>query len=205
VVYVNGVEAWRFNMAATGPITNTSTATSLITGPAETTAQGPQQVPATMFVEGDNLVAVELHQVAGDSDSDASMSLALQVRQERKVGVLPAPAPLPPAWHSLGPPCTRHHATHHRSNALLCACFGGGTRGGGHWLWDLPGNSPAPTPAPTPTPTPTRAPPPGGTSAQQHCGEADALRQRDPGPRGLHVEVSGVRGGGTRALCTSQG
>jgi hypothetical protein len=92
VVYLNGVEVWRFNVAAAGALGPESTATSLITGLAEGTDQGPQQVPATLFLEGDNLLAVELHQVAGDSDADASMSLALQVCAAGNMTLMPCAA-----------------------------------------------------------------------------------------------------------------
>jgi hypothetical protein len=74
VVYVNGVEAWRSNMPV-GAIGYSTFASSTIS--ADKTTVLPFTIPASLLVNGDNLIAVEIHQsTAGSSDLwfDASLS-----------------------------------------------------------------------------------------------------------------------------------
>ena len=83
-VYLNGVEIWRDNLAAgAGP---TTIALSSISGTAETT-QITKTLNAANLVEGVNVLAVEIHQIAADS-SDISFNLELTAER-------PATAPDP--------------------------------------------------------------------------------------------------------------
>jgi hypothetical protein len=58
VVYVNGVEALRYNLPA-GPISYTTMSSVSIT---DATYQGPFAISASLFQPGDNVIAVEVHQ-----------------------------------------------------------------------------------------------------------------------------------------------
>lgn len=74
VVYVNGTEVARSNMP-TGTIAYSTSASTTVT--AEKTTVLPFSIPASLLVNGDNLIAVEVHQVnAGSSDLwfDASLT-----------------------------------------------------------------------------------------------------------------------------------
>lgn len=75
VVYVNGVEVARSNMP-TGTISYTTLASNAIDGTGETTFHN-FQIPASRFVSGNNIIAVEIHQSSGSS-SDISFSLTLK-------------------------------------------------------------------------------------------------------------------------------
>ena len=74
VVYVNGTEVVRSNMP-TGTIAYSTSASTTIT--AEKTTVLPFTIPASLFVNGDNLIAVEIHQVNAVSSDlwfDASLT-----------------------------------------------------------------------------------------------------------------------------------
>src|SRR5262245_9205566 len=68
VVYVNGTEVVRSNMP-TGTITNTTYASTAISGAAEN-AFNAFTIPASAFVAGTNVIAVEIHQ---DSNADPDL------------------------------------------------------------------------------------------------------------------------------------
>ncbi len=74
VVYVNGTEVIRSNMP-TGTITNTTDASTAVTGAAESTFL-PFTIPVSAFVNGTNEIAVEVHQDSG-GDPDLSFDLSL--------------------------------------------------------------------------------------------------------------------------------
>lgn len=78
VVYLNGVEIWRYNLPA-GAITATTRASTAISGAAET-RWNPATLPATALLAGTNVLAVEVHQDA-PSSSDASFNLELLPRR----------------------------------------------------------------------------------------------------------------------------
>lgn len=63
VVYVNGCEAARYNMPA-GDVTYSTLASSYTEGNPD---EGSLTLPASLFVQGDNLIAVELHNNANNS------------------------------------------------------------------------------------------------------------------------------------------
>jgi hypothetical protein len=72
VVYVNGVEVWRDNISGVVNYTTLADADASDDGNTVLTAI----IPASYFVNGDNVVAVEMHQfVANSSDLSFSMSL----------------------------------------------------------------------------------------------------------------------------------
>ncbi|MFO7178403.1 MAG: metallophosphoesterase [Pseudomonadota bacterium] len=74
VVYLNGTEVFRSNMPA-GPVTASTLASSAIGGSAESAVVSTGVDPA-LLVDGENVLAVEIHQNAADS-SDISFDLAL--------------------------------------------------------------------------------------------------------------------------------
>ena len=74
VVYLNGTEVVRSNMPA-GTITNTTFASSAISGAAESTFNA-FTIPVASFVNGTNTLAVEIHQ---DSNADADLSFDLSL------------------------------------------------------------------------------------------------------------------------------
>lgn len=74
VVYVNGVEVWRDNMP-TGTVSYTTTAPVAIGGTDETTAI-TKTIPISYFSNGNNTIAVELHQQAGTS-SDLTFNMEM--------------------------------------------------------------------------------------------------------------------------------
>jgi len=71
VVYVNGNQVWSYNMPSTFNYTTWSTAT--ISGSAETT-QVHQVIPMTYWVNGNNTIAVEMHQ-RGPTSSDVTLDM----------------------------------------------------------------------------------------------------------------------------------
>ena len=75
IVYINGMEAGRTRMAS-GPAGSRTPANATASGAGET-ALHDIPVPASMIVEGDNTIAVEIHQVNSTS-SDIRMDLLLQ-------------------------------------------------------------------------------------------------------------------------------
>lgn len=72
VVYVNGTEVWRSNMP-TGTILYNTQASSAIGSPNENTPVS-QTIPISAFVNGNNVIAVELHQESGTS-SDLTFNM----------------------------------------------------------------------------------------------------------------------------------
>lgn len=68
VVYLNGTELWRSNMTETGTVAYDTPARISLFGPREITPVS-RVVPGTALVPGDNVFAVEVHQIgAGSSD-----------------------------------------------------------------------------------------------------------------------------------------
>lgn len=74
VVYLNGQEIWRYNMPG-GPVDFTTTAASSVAAPGEN-AWNEQNIPANVLVNGQNLLAVEVHQFNATS-SDVSFDFEL--------------------------------------------------------------------------------------------------------------------------------
>jgi chitodextrinase len=77
-VYVNGVEVARSNLPA-GPLTPTTLASSAVAGTADENTWHEFMVPGELLVSGENVIAAEVHQDAGN-DIDSSFDLEL-VRQ----------------------------------------------------------------------------------------------------------------------------
>src|SRR6185503_17402197 len=75
VVYINGVEVFRSNMPLTNTITY-STLASIASDGSNEVSFVTRIVPASMLVAGENVVAVEIHQVSATS-SDMSFDLQL--------------------------------------------------------------------------------------------------------------------------------
>ncbi|MEJ7625933.1 MAG: alkaline phosphatase D family protein [Ferruginibacter sp.] len=75
VVYVNGTEVFRSNMPG-GPVTYNTFASAVVNEGAEEAQQFSNPVPKNIFVEGENIVAVELHQVNAVS-SDLGFNLEI--------------------------------------------------------------------------------------------------------------------------------
>jgi hypothetical protein len=76
VVYINGVElpeSLRFNMPS-GPITSSTPASSIVSNAAYS---GVYTIPASYFVQGENVIAVEVHQIEAAS-SDVVFGLTLE-------------------------------------------------------------------------------------------------------------------------------
>ncbi len=91
VVYINGVEAVRSNLPA-GPLTASTLASSFISGNQETT-WNEYQVPASMFANGDNTIAVELHQAtAANNDGIFDLELVARTSTEANPPTTPAPS-----------------------------------------------------------------------------------------------------------------
>jgi hypothetical protein len=76
VVYVNGVEAWRSNMPA-GAIAYSTFASSLVDGANENALLSSPLIPTSLFQNGTNVIAVEVHQINAIS-SDLGMDLRLR-------------------------------------------------------------------------------------------------------------------------------
>ena len=83
VVYVNGVEAWRVNMP-TGTVTSTTPAVSAVPLTAETLPQSSSSIPTSMFTEGYNVIAVELHQAVPDAYVDKGFGEGVAFAARRK-------------------------------------------------------------------------------------------------------------------------
>ncbi len=90
VVYINGVEATRFNLPA-GTLTASTPASSFISGNQEST-WNEYQVPASLFANGDNTIAVELHQ-ASANNNDGIFDLELVARTSTETNAPTTPAP----------------------------------------------------------------------------------------------------------------
>lgn len=75
VVYVNGVEVWRDANITTGAITYTTRATSANGGATEYTAI-TKTIPMSFFTNGNNTIAVEVHQESGTS-SDLGFNMQM--------------------------------------------------------------------------------------------------------------------------------
>src|SRR5205085_717188 len=88
VVYLNGVEVLRVGMP-TGAVTGTTLASRLIS-PENATYDGPFNVPTTSLVNGDNVIAVEVHQ-QNTGSSDIVFGLSAQATLAT---ALPPPPPL---------------------------------------------------------------------------------------------------------------
>jgi len=89
VFYLNGREVYRLGMP-TGAISHTTLAGR---GVGDAVLEGPFQMPADALVQGDNVLAVEVHQAsAGSSDIVFAMQLDVQFDSE------PAEDPLMPAY-----------------------------------------------------------------------------------------------------------
>lgn len=73
VVYVNGTEVWRTNLP-TGTITYQTSASSDITGSAESTFLN-QSIPPAVLVDGENTIAVEVHNRSGSTDVSFDLEL----------------------------------------------------------------------------------------------------------------------------------
>jgi hypothetical protein len=76
VVYLNGTEVFRMNMPAGNLITFQTRASAPVGGTDETTYY-PMNISPNLLVEGQNFLAVEIHQATPDS-SDISFDLKLQ-------------------------------------------------------------------------------------------------------------------------------
>lgn len=89
-VYVNGVEAVRDNLPP-GQLKATTPASGFASGPQETTFY-EYQVPASLLVNGDNTIAVELHQPdAGNADASFDMEIVARNGSEANSPSAPAP------------------------------------------------------------------------------------------------------------------
>tara|TARA_B110000503_G_scaffold45867_1_gene74956 strand:+ start:12009 stop:16472 length:4464 start_codon:yes stop_codon:yes gene_type:complete len=77
IVYINGAEIVRSNMPA-GPVNYRTNASSIVSGAAENTFYATT-VSKSIFIQGDNIIAVELHQ-RDSSSSDLSFDLVIEER-----------------------------------------------------------------------------------------------------------------------------
>ena len=83
VLYVNGTLEWNYGMPAT--FDHTTWSTNSISGAAETTLVH-NVIPITDFVNGNNEIAVELHQRAANT-SDATLDLRFMFRRRSSTGI----------------------------------------------------------------------------------------------------------------------
>ena len=83
VVYLNGVEVFRSNLPA-GVITNTTLAVTNVTGTGETTFHS-RTLPPDLLIEGNNVLAVEVHQSRNNS---ADLIFDLQLTATRFIPVV---------------------------------------------------------------------------------------------------------------------
>jgi regulation of enolase protein 1 (concanavalin A-like superfamily) len=88
VVYLNGTEVFRSNMPS-GQITSQTFASSTVSD-ADETAWFPANIPPSALRTGNNIIAVEVHQVSPDS-SDLTFDLQLAATLKQ-----PSPPPPPP-------------------------------------------------------------------------------------------------------------
>lgn len=86
VIYVNGVEVLRDNLPV-GPITYTTLAPNTVSGGDETTFFS-FQLPKTIFLEGTNRIAVEIHQRDVFS-SDLGFDMSIQYEEATAIGAYP--------------------------------------------------------------------------------------------------------------------
>src|SRR5262249_34137691 len=84
VAYINGTEVLRSNMPQ-GPITYQTFAATALGGSDETTFF-PFTFPATVLQAGENVMAIELHQVSASS-SDAELDVELSANQSPIVSI----------------------------------------------------------------------------------------------------------------------
>jgi hypothetical protein len=96
IIYLNGVEVVRSNMP-TGTVTNTTRATTAISGTAESTWLEAPLDPA-LLVAGTNVVAVEVHQQSPTS-TDVTFDLELRATEAQPQG--PSAMLLSPANHGI--------------------------------------------------------------------------------------------------------
>ena len=94
VIYLNGVEAARFNMSA-GTVTYTTFAAAAVTGTDESTFF-PTNISPSLLVSGTNLLAVEMHQDSVTS-SDISFDLELTGQTNAFVNLPPSVSLTSPA------------------------------------------------------------------------------------------------------------
>jgi hypothetical protein len=87
VVYINGQEVVRMNMPD-GAVNHFTYAASRVTGTNENVFFSTNLSPAVL-VEGENTLAVELHQTAVSGDSDASFDMSLVATRPLRPGELP--------------------------------------------------------------------------------------------------------------------
>jgi hypothetical protein len=101
IFYLNGNELYRLGMP-TGPVGGSTLANRTV---GDATYEGPFEVPATGLVQGENVIAVEVHQVASDS-SDIVFGSEIQLTSSSPVSFTPG-APnsvrqdlptIPPIW-----------------------------------------------------------------------------------------------------------
>jgi hypothetical protein len=84
IFYLNGQEIFRTNMPA-GPVTRGTFATGLV---GDATFQGPFDVPALGLTQGDNVIAVEVHQINATS-SDVVFGAAVDLISQSPAGYTP--------------------------------------------------------------------------------------------------------------------
>ena len=94
VIYLNGVEAARFNMLA-GAVTYTTLSATAVTGTDESTFF-PTNISPSLLVSGTNLLAVEMHQDSVTS-SDISFDLELSGQTNAFINLPPAVSLTSPA------------------------------------------------------------------------------------------------------------
>lgn len=82
VVYINGTEVVRVNMP-TGTITASTTANREVVG-SEESAYFLSEIPKTVLISGENIIAVEVHQYSAGSD-DLAFDLTLNNRSDRSI------------------------------------------------------------------------------------------------------------------------
>lgn len=100
VFYLNGVEVYRFGLAADAPF-NSQT----LFADHENAWEGPFTLPASNLVVGDNVMAVEVHQNATDSSDivfGAELASALPTPQPLKISIARSGADLVISWTQTG-------------------------------------------------------------------------------------------------------
>lgn len=104
IVYLNGTEIFRLGMPEAGPITPSTLAARNVS---DATQEGPFVVPATPLRRGENVLAVEVHQIATTSSDlvfGLSLATAPDTTDRRATPGQPTPVPsgtTPPALHPL--------------------------------------------------------------------------------------------------------
>ncbi len=119
VVYLNGVEVARQNMPSQ-TITYTTVASSAV-GSTDETTYFPVSIDPANLVEGNNLLAVEIHQNVGSS-TDLSFDLELTGQIPRMTLTLQAPAP--DALNVPRPPALSANVWHHSGSPMTATIYG---------------------------------------------------------------------------------